>query len=62
VLAPGEKASLPILSHTVDQPQKCFSYLDGIFSDVPALKKLVVAQTADTITLSTRVVIECRPA
>jgi hypothetical protein len=29
---------------------------------VPALKKLVVAQTADTITLSTRVVIECRPA
>jgi hypothetical protein len=62
MLAPGEKASLPILSHTVDQAQKCFSYLDGIFSDVPALKKLVVAQTADTITLSTRVVIECRPA
>jgi hypothetical protein len=62
VLAPGEKASLPILSHTVDQAQKCFSYLDGIFSTVPALKKLVVGQTADTITLSTRVVIECRPA
>lgn len=58
VLAPGEKASLPILSHTVDQAQKCFSYLDGIFSGVPALKKLVIGRTADTITLSTRVVIE----
>ena len=62
VLAPGEKATLPILSHTVDQAQKCFSYLDGIFSTVPALRKLVVGQTSDTISLSTRVVIECRPA
>ena len=48
VLAPGEWASLPILSHTVDQAQKCYSYIDGIFSGVPALKKLVVEQTRDT--------------
>lgn len=62
LLAPGEYAQLPILSQTVDQSQKCLSYLNGIFTNVPALKKLVTAQTQDSITLSTRVVIECRPA
>ena len=62
VLAPGEKASLPVLSHTTLQAQKAMEYLDGIFSGVPALKKLVIGQTSDTITLSTRVVIEVRPA
>lgn len=62
VLAPGERASLPIISASLNQAQKCFQYLDGIFSGVPALKKLVTGQTADTMSLSTRVDIECRPA
>jgi hypothetical protein len=62
VLAPGERLSLPILSATVWQSRKAFQYLDGIFHDVPALSKLVINQTSDTISLSTRVDIECRPA
>lgn len=62
VLAPGERASLPILSATVWQSRKAYQYIDGIFANVPALQKLVTGQTADTISLSTRADIECRPA
>jgi hypothetical protein len=62
VLAPGERASLPIMSASVWQAGKCFQYLDGIFDGVAALKQLVTGQTADTIALSTHVDIECRPA
>jgi hypothetical protein len=62
VLAPGERASLPIISASLWQAQKAFQYLDGIFAHVPALRKLVIGQTADTISLNTRVDIECRPA
>jgi hypothetical protein len=62
VLAPGERTSLPILSATIWQSRKAFQYLDGIFANVPALSKLVRNQTSDTISLSTRVDIECRPA
>jgi hypothetical protein len=62
VLAPGERASLPIMSASTWQAGKCFQYLDGIFSTVPSLQQLVVNQTADTISLSTRVDIEVRPA
>jgi hypothetical protein len=62
VLAPGERAILPILSASLWQAGKAFQYLDGIFDNVPALKKLVIGQTADTISLATRVDIECRPA
>jgi hypothetical protein len=62
VLAPGERTSLPILSATIWQSKKAFQYLDGIFHHVPALSKLVRNQTSDTISLSTRVDIECRPA
>jgi hypothetical protein len=62
VLAPGERASLPISSATIWQSKKAFQYLVGIFTEVPALAKLVTNITADTISLSTRVDIECRPA
>lgn len=62
VLAPGERASLPIMSASVWQAGKCFQYLDGVFDGVAALKRLVTGQTADTIALSTHVDIECRPA
>ncbi|MGA2637291.1 hypothetical protein [Methylocella sp.] len=61
-LAPGERASLPIISASLAQASKALQYLDGIFDGVPALKKLVTAQTAETISLATRVDIECRPA
>jgi len=62
VLAPGERATLPILSASLWQAGKALQYLDGVFSTVPALKALVVGQTADTISLSNGVDIECRPA
>ncbi len=60
--APGEILQLPVLSNTTDQAQKAMQYLDGIFANVPALKKLVISQTSDTISLATKVVIEVRPA
>ncbi len=62
VLAPGERASLPIMSASTWQASKAKQYLDGIFSTVPALKRLVTNETSDTISLSTLVDIEVRPA
>ena len=62
VLAPGERATLPILSASLWQAGKALQYLDGVFSTVPALNALVIAKTADTISLSNGVDVECRPA
>jgi len=62
ILAPGERASLPIMSASTWQASKAKQYLTGIFATVPALGKLVESETADTISLSTRVDIEIRPA
>ncbi|MCC3245441.1 hypothetical protein LG047_08920 [Methylocystis sp. WRRC1] len=62
ILAPGERASLLIISASLWQAQKCHQYLAGIFSAVPALRKLVANETADTISLKNRIDIETRPA
>jgi hypothetical protein len=62
VLAPGERASVLIMSASLWQANKALQYLDGIFAGVPALAKLVDGRTADTIALSTKIDIECRPA
>lgn len=62
VLAPGERAVLPIMSASVWQAQKAMQYVSGVFSCVPALAPLVESETSDTLSLSTRVDIECRPA
>ncbi len=62
ILAPGERASLPIMSASTWQALKAKQYLTGIFATVPALGKLVEGETADTIFLKTRVDIEVRPA
>src|SRR5579862_3053979 len=62
VLAPGERAVLPILSASVWQAGKSFQYLDGIFSAVPALASMVTNKTADTLSLANAVDVECRPA
>ncbi len=62
VLAPGERASLPIMSASMWQAMKCKQYLNGIFSEVLALARLVTGQSVDTISLSTRIDVECRPA
>ena len=61
-LAPGERASLPVMSATTWQASKCLQYLKGIFGSVPAFEKLVENETSDTIALSTKLDIEVRPA
>ena len=61
-LAPGERATLPILSASVWQAGKALQYLDGIFTHVPALAALVEGKTNDSISLSTHVDIECLAA
>lgn len=62
ILAPGEGATLPIMSASTWQAAKMLQYLDGIFSTVPALRALVTGQTNNSISLSTRVDIECPAA
>lgn len=62
VLAPGEIATLPILSNTTEQSGKALEYLKGMFGAIPAFRQLVVGDNADSLTLSTRVRIEVRPA
>jgi hypothetical protein len=62
VLAPGERATLPIMSASIIQAGKAMQYIDGIFTHVPALKALVIGQTVDSISLSNGVDIECAAA
>lgn len=62
ILAPGERATLPIMSASTWQAAKMLQYLDGIFSTVPAMRALVTGQTNDSISLSTLVDIECAAA
>jgi hypothetical protein len=50
------------MSASTWQASKIKQYLDGLFTTVPAFAKLVENTTADTISLSTRVDIEIRPA
>jgi hypothetical protein len=61
-LAPGERASVLILSASLSQAQKAFAYVRGIFERVPVLRELVVGETADSISLSTGADIEVCPA
>jgi Terminase large subunit, T4likevirus-type, N-terminal len=61
-LAPGERGTVLVLSASLAQAKRAFDYIRGIFSAVPVLRELVVAETADTITLSTGADIEVVPA
>jgi len=61
-LALGERGSLPIMSASLWQAGKALEYLNGIFNAVPALKAMVIGETADGLRLSNGVDIECRPA
>lgn len=62
VLAPGERAALPIMSASTWQASRAKQFLSGIFSSVPAFAQLVESETTDTISLSTKVDLEIRPA
>src|SRR5208337_3331961 len=46
VLAPGERASLPIMSASMWQANKVYQHLNGIFSKIPTFRELVIGQTA----------------
>ncbi|MDE3176813.1 MAG: hypothetical protein KGM15_11990 [Pseudomonadota bacterium] len=61
-LAPGERGVLPIMSASTWQAQRAFGFLSGIFAEVPTLAALVENETADTLSLSNGVDVECRPA
>lgn len=61
-LAPGERASLPILAASQHQASRCFMHARGVLEHSPVLSQEIVDVTSDTIRLKTRVDIEVRPA
>jgi hypothetical protein len=62
VLAPGERGVLPILAASTLQAGQAFNFITGVFASAPNLKDLVENVTADTLSLSTGVDIQVRPA
>jgi hypothetical protein len=62
VLAPGERAAMLIASATQKQATKAFAFVRGIFMSVPLLKKMVIKETADTLSLDNGVDIEVQTA
>jgi hypothetical protein len=62
LLVIGERGLVAVLSASVWQAQRAFQYISGIVANVPAFKRLVSNETADTISLTNGVDIECRPA
>jgi hypothetical protein len=62
VLAPGERAVLPIMAASMLQANQAFGFVKGCFATAPNLKGLVESETADTLSLKTSVDIQVRPA
>jgi hypothetical protein len=61
-LAPGEKALVMLLAADRRQSRVALRYIRSLIMDHPELKKLVVSQTAESIELRNRVVIEVTTA
>jgi hypothetical protein len=61
-LAPGEKALVMLLAADRRQSRVALRYISSLILDHPELKKLVVGQTAESIELRNRVVIEVTTA
>ena len=57
---PGEKVFIECIAVDRSQASVLFGYIRGYFSEIPTLKKMVVAVNADSIELSNKVVIEVR--
>ena len=57
-LRPGEYAYVMCIACDRDQAGILFNFIRGYFDEVPALKKMVRDVSADTITLTNRVIIE----
>jgi hypothetical protein len=62
LLAPGERATLPVLAQTTDQARAAFNFALGALEASPMLRDLVCNVTRDTIELMTRVDIVVRAA
>ena len=61
-VVPGERPLVLCLAQNQKQAGVTFSYIGAVFEAVPALAKMVVNRTADSLTLSNGVSIEVRPA
>ena len=62
VLAPGERGMLPVLAASIAQAKSFYNMTRGVFETVPRLRSLVESETADTLSLTSRVDIQVRPA
>jgi hypothetical protein len=61
-LAPGEVATIAVLAADRKQARSIFRFVTGLLNAVPMLAAMVQDQTAESITLSNRVVIEIATA
>src|SRR3984957_6507748 len=61
-LAPGERGVIPLLAASVQQAASAFAFIEGIFAVAPNLKDLVDGATSDTLSLTTGIDIQVRPA
>jgi hypothetical protein len=62
VLAPGERGVIPLLAASTQQAASAFAFIEGIFAVAPNLKDLVDGATSDTLSLTTGIDIQVRPA
>src|SRR5262249_27462220 len=62
LLAPGERAVIPVLASTKNQVQSSFDFICGAIEASPVLQELIASKTADTLSLRTGVDIRCTPA
>jgi hypothetical protein len=58
ILAPGERATIPIIACDRRQARTVFRYVAGLFEASPVLGRMVAEQTAESIELRNRVAIE----
>ena len=61
-LAPGEVATIAVIAADRRQARTIFRYISGALQAVPMLRPLVMDETAETLTLKNRVVIEIATA
>lgn len=61
-LAPGEVATIAVIAADRRQARSIFRFTLGLLKAVPMLARLIESETADTITLTNRVVIEIATA
>ena len=62
MLAPGEVATVMLIASDRKQARVVMRYITGLLDSVPMLRQLVAHRTAESVTLSNRVVIEVHTA